>query len=284
LSIEAPVTFGVHEVTPQFSFSEESDYTSYGGALNYSLQLNEKNTTLNVGWAHTSDRVRDTLQAIHDKRSDDFLAGINQLLGPKTVLGINFTYGEAHGYLNDPYRIMIGVADPQFDVSGNSPLSGGEELRPNHREKYIGRVSITQFITPVNASVEGAYRFYHDSFGIDAHTAELSWYQKIGKHVIVAPNARYNRQSAADFYYEALSGMPFFDPGNYPTPKYYSPDYRLSELQSFTAGINITVMATKWLTFDASYKRYIMEGLDGVTSQSAYPSANIFSVGARVLF
>ena len=276
-SVEVPVTLGIHELTPQFSYSDESDYTSYGASLNYSLQLNEKNTTLIFGWAHTWDRVLDAqpVRQWQDKSNDDFLAGVNQLLGPKTILGFNLTYGHTHGYLDDPYRFTFGVNDPQFLVDDPS---GGPEKRPNSRDKYIARISITQFVTPANASAEAAYRFYHDTFGIDAHTIELTWYQKIGKHVVISPMFRYYYQCAADFYFEIL-------PDTYATaPSHFSPDYRLSEFQSFTAGVNLLVRATKWLTFDAGYKRYVMEGLDSVTSDSAYPSANVFTIGARIYF
>jgi hypothetical protein len=38
------------------------------------------------------------------------------------------------------------------------------------------------------------------------------------------------------------------------------------------------------VSFDASYYRYMMHGLDGVTSQSAYPSANVGSLGLRIWF
>ena len=157
------------------------------------------------------------------------------------------------------------------------------ERRPDHREKFIARVSITQFLTPVNASVEGAYRLYYDTFGIAAHTIELAWYQKIGKRVVLSPNFRYYYQTAADFYYEILPGNPVTDPAS-PVPRYFSPDYRLSKLQSIAVGLNATVKATKWLALDATYKRYVMEGLDGVTSQSAYPSANVFTLGGRIIF
>lgn len=274
VSLEVPVTLGIHGLSPQFSYSEESDYLSTGAALNYSIQLNEKNTTPTFGWAHTWDRVRDDHHAYRDKSSDDFLAGVNQLLGPRTVLGVNFTYGRAKGYLNDPYRFIVAANDLQVDADNPS---GYVEQRPDHREKFIARVSLTQFITPAHASVEGAYRFYHDTFGLNAHTVELAWYQKIGRHVIISPNFRYYYQTAADFYYELL-------PDSNNPPAYYSPDYRLSEFQSFSTGLTVSVKATQWLTFDASYKRYIMEGLDGVTSQSAYPSANVFTVGGRILF
>ena len=33
-----------------------------------------------------------------------------------------------------------------------------------------------------------------------------------------------------------------------------------------------------------SYMRYIMRGLDGVTSESAYPSANVFTAGLSLYF
>jgi hypothetical protein len=277
ISLQVPVTLGINTLTPQFAYSQESDYKSTGAALNYSLALFEKNTILTFGWAHTWDQVLDAqpVRQWQDKSGDDFLIGCNQLLGPKTVLGLNFTYGMANGYLNDPYRLTFGVNDPQFFVSDPS---GGPEQRPDYRNKAVVRASITQFITPVNASVEGAYRYYHDTYGLDAHTVELAWYQNIGKHVVLSPMFRYYYQSEAVFYYEIL-------PDTYATaPTYFSPDWRLSQMQTFTAGVNLAVKATKWLTFDASYKRYITEGLDGITSQTAYPSANVFTIGARILF
>src|SRR5579859_2526760 len=56
-SLDAELTFGPHHITPQLSYSTEHDYTSYGTALNYSLDLNQKNTTINLGWAHDWDTV-----------------------------------------------------------------------------------------------------------------------------------------------------------------------------------------------------------------------------------
>ncbi|MFM2082599.1 MAG: hypothetical protein RL380_1290, partial [Verrucomicrobiota bacterium] len=45
-----------------------------------------------------------------------------------------------------------------------------------------------------------------------------------------------------------------------------------------------TVICRDWLTLDFGYKRYVMCGLDGVTAQSMYPAANVFTVGARFIF
>ncbi len=274
LSLEMPITLGVHTIAPQFSYSQESDYISTGAALNYTVAFNEKNTLLTVGWAHSWDRVNDDHGVEQDKGSDDFMIGVNQLFGPKTVLGLNLTYGQANGYLNDPYRFIVAANDLQIDADNPS---GYVEQRPDHREKFIARLSLTRFITPLNASVEAAYRYYDDSFGISAHLIDLTWYQKLGKRVVVAPGFRYYYQTAANFYYEML-------PDSNNKPAFYSSDYRLSELQTFSLGVNVSVKATKWLTVDAGYKYYLMEGLDGVTSASAYPTANVFAIGARVSF
>ena len=58
-------------------------------------------------------------------------------------------------------------------------------------------------------------------------------------------------------------------------PKYYSADYRLSKMETFTVRNVKPARVTDWLTLDLAYKRYEMRGVDGVTSQSAYPKANI---------
>ena len=67
-------------------------------------------------------------------------------------------------------------------------------------------------------------------------------------------------------------------------PRYYSADYRLSRFEAFTCGVGIHWKALDWLSFDFAYKRYEMGGLDGVTLQSAYPKAHIFTVGLGIWF
>lgn len=276
---------GPVSLTPQFSISQENDYDSLGLAFNTAWDLNQKNTTLRAGVAHSFDRVLDnsTPRKWHDKNSTDILIGISQLLSPKTVLTADFTYGMADGYLNDPYK-LIGFTGYQ---NGYSPGVVPEpESRPGRRQNEIVMLTLTQFVDPLNGSAETSYRFYHDSYGIYSHTAALAWYQKIGKHLILAPMFRYTEQSAADFYYVSL---PYYEnqddnPTGVVIPAHYSADYRLSHLETFTYGIQATIICCDWLKFDLGYKRYEMQGLDNTTSQSAYPTANIFTIGTRVFF
>lgn len=275
-SLAAPVTFDIHTITPQVSYSTESDYHSLGIALNYAAQLNQKNTTLQAGWSHNFDSVRDaTLVNWQDKNSDEFLVGINQLLTPKSYLTAAFTFGDERGYLSDPYRGVM--AEDNFTQYNPEDASLIPENRPRFRSKEVFYTSYTRFIDPLNGSADVGYRFYHDSYGIFAHTLETAWHQKIGNHLVLTPSFRYYWQSAASFYYVLV---PDFDH----LPPYYSADYRLSRFQSFNFSIALTYRVMKNVSIDLAYSRYIMQGLDGITSQSAYPAANVGSVGIRIWF
>ncbi|HZM02465.1 MAG TPA: DUF3570 domain-containing protein [Candidatus Saccharimonadales bacterium] len=275
-SLGAPLTFGIHQLTPQISYSTESDYRSLGLALNYAAQLNKKNTTLNAGWSHDFDRVRDDTRVFwQNKASDEFLLGINQLLTPKSYLTVDLTYGQENGYLSDPYRGVMALENfPQLNPEDAALIP---ENRPRRRNKEVFYTAYNQFIDPLNGSVEVGYRFFHDSYGIVAHTVETAWHQKLGRNLVFTPAFRYYNQTAANFYYILV---PDFDN----LPAYYSSDYRLSELETFDFSATLTYRVWKHLSIDLAYSRYIMQGLDGATSQSAYPSANVYSIGGRIWF
>jgi hypothetical protein len=277
-NLQLGIHFANHTLSPQFSYSSEHDYTSLGLALNDAIEFNQKNTTLTIGVAHDFDQVEPVFWP-NAKRKDstDFLIGVTQLLNPQTYITVNGTVGYSDGYLADPYKRFRFTDYPD-------PTSTFPEKRPGHKSKEVLYVSATHYFNPVNASLEASYRFYHDSFDIYAQTVGLTWFQKIGKHVILAPFFRYYYQTAADFYHVQLPGDPS-DPANpTPIPSYYSADYRLSEMETFTYGGKVIFQINDHFRIDGAYTRYDMEGLDGRTSQDAYPKANVFSLGGTWSF
>jgi hypothetical protein len=48
--------------------------------------------------------------------------------------------------------------------------------------------------------------------------------------------------------------------------------------------MTVSITIKEHVTLDFGYTRYEMVGTDHETSDSAYPKANIFSAGLRVLF
>lgn len=286
-TFELAQRLGRHTVVPQVAYSTESDYESYALSLSDSFEFNNKNTVVTLGLSRTVDRVLNANtpyvgpQTIEHKYTTDALLGMIQLLGPKTIFTANATLGTSDGYLTDPYKgIHFDAADPFF---GPGYLFG--ENRPRHRTRQVGYVSVRQFFARADASAELSYRLHHDSFGIWAHTIGLTWHQKLGKYLSVQPSLRYHDQTGSEFYFASVPGslgFPIFPgPG---MPKFYSADYRLSSLHSWTYGIKATVKAHKHLWFEVGYKRYVMQGDDPSTAASHYPQANVVTAGLLVWF
>ncbi|MGZ4964875.1 MAG: DUF3570 domain-containing protein [Limisphaerales bacterium] len=270
-----PITFKQHEFTPSFAYSAESDYVSRGIAFNDAFNFNNKNTTLNFGWSGNFDIVRDENLVWEHKSTHDFLVGVTQLLTPKSYVTANLTFGTETGYLSDPYRGVMTATNFFQDNPSDAALL--PEKRPRHRTREIIYLGYNQFVDSLNGGAEVSYRFFHDSWQINAHTIDLRWNQKVGKRLVLSPMFRYYYQTVASFYYVLV---PDFND----LPSAYSSDYRLSELNTFSLGLRATYRIHKHLSLDAGYMRYVMRGLDAVTSQSAYPAANVFTVGLRGWF
>jgi len=288
-SLSAAMSWGINTTTPQLSYSQEHDYISEGYALNHTFSFNEKNTILALGGAYTHDIIMaDTLGGNEPhKDSGDLLIGLTQLLDAKTFITANLTVGTAHGYLNDPYKSVHIPYYPDPLNPDPTAVTFGES-RPRVRNKQIGYFSITHFVTPLHGSLEASYRLYHDSYDILSHTAAVAWYQKVGDFLIISPMFRFVDQSQASFYMTQLPGDYTLndpnDPFYAPLPEFYSSDYRLAELQTFTYGLSVTLRIKEHYFLDLGYKRYEMYGKDGVTSELLFPKANVFSIGGRIWF
>lgn len=276
--IEPSFKFDRHTLAPQVAYSKEEDYESVGLSLNYLVDFNKRNTTLNLGVAHNFDRVEGFYLRNQRERKDatDFLVGLTQVLAPTTLFNATLTLGTANGYLSDPYKgfRFTGYPDPNALFP---------EKRPGHRTKQILSTTLTQFVEPLNGSAELTYRFYHDSHELIGHTVTLEWIQSIGRHLTVSPLFRYYHQSEAYFYRRSFNADPSDteNPPAVPIPQFYSADYRLSAFRSLTYGVGLTAKLGSQFFLDAAYKRYEMRGLDGTTPQSSYAKANIYTIGLR---
>jgi len=163
------------------------------------------------------------------------------------------------------------------------PFTFGEN-RPADRSQWTIYLSLNRAFPALNAALEAGYRFYHDTFGTDAHTVEFSWLQRLGPRVLLRPNLRFYTQSAANFYYYQLDQTAITPTATLPAPQgpFYSSDYRLSDLTATTYGLQVVWDATRWLQLDVALSQYDMRGRDGVTPQSAYPRARIVTAGVKL--
>lgn len=261
--------------------SRESDYVSTGLSLNTLTDFNQKNTTLLIGLAGTDDEIRVFYQADRaKKRTHDLIIGVTQLLDPRTSVTANFTWGRQTGYLSDPYKL----------VQKNTELLPGlflpltfPENRPDERDKWIALTTLNRAFPEAHGAVEATYRFYRDTYETTAHTLELAWFQRFGERLVLRPSFRYYTQSAAEFYLYRLDGTAIVPQAGPPRPQgpFYSSDYRLAEMDTFTYGVKLVFEAHERAHFDLAWERYEMRGRDGITPQSAFPEANIVTAGVR---
>lgn len=257
--------FANHTLKTGISYSSESDYVSRGASITDSISLNQKNTDLVLGFAYTDDTVgANGSDFSAKKRSYDYMIGINQVLSPNTTLSLNVGIGQKQGYLSDPYKRVLLNDGVYYDN------------RPGRKLEELGFVQLTHYIESLDASIETSYRFGNNDHGSHSHTAIVAFYKNFfNKRLVVRPSFRYYRQTAADFYATEFTG----------NPQYYSSDYRVSAEETFNLGLQIRWwMVQDKFALDLGYERYISRGLDGVTSQSAYPDANSVTIGVHASF
>jgi hypothetical protein len=267
-----------------FAASREPDYVSTGWSVNGLLDLNQKNTTLRFGLGGNYDRVEVFFTPEYlPKHNTEGIIGVTQLLDPQTFVTLNATWGRATGYLAEPHKFV----EKAIEVFTNIYLDEDfGENSPASRDKGTIFASVNHAFTGVGGAVEGSYRFYADTFGVTAHTVELTWIQRLGAKLRLEPSLRYYIQSAADFYYYNLNDTSII-PVHIPivgVGPYYSSDFRLSAMESSSYGLKLVWAPSHWTQLDLAYDQYDLRGRDGVTPQSAYPRAGITTAGIKFLW
>ncbi len=230
------------------SFSNEYDYFHSGVNAKLSRDFNGRNTTLHAGLAFAHDSIDPVggapvpLSAMlpeddgSNKRADDtktvadFVLGVTQVLGPRTIGQLNYSFSRSSGYLTDPYKVLS-VVDPVTGLPSAGP-GGGLNLylyegRPDARSKHSLFAQVRHSLG--RDVIDGSYRFMTDDWGVDSHTAELRYRWRF-RTFYLQPHVRYYMQSAADFYRVVLLD------GD-PVPEHASADYRLGELDGVTLGL-----------------------------------------------
>jgi hypothetical protein len=218
--------------------SVENDYESRFGNLAGRWDFNHKLTTLNLGLSYTNSDTHAILDhdatpyiwdtsslqgfesynktsasgqikkegrnnVLSGNRQDWGTAlGLTQVLNEKALLEAGIGYTRSTGYMANPYKTVETVfIDP---AQTGEVLSGLAisllEKRPDERNQWTEHLRYVQHIDELEAAFHFDYRFFHDDWGINAHTFEANWVQPIGNDWSITPKIRYYSQGAADFY------------------------------------------------------------------------------------
>ena len=219
-------------VTLGSSYSKENDYISRSYSAQQSISTEDKNTTFTYGGSYTSDTINPTVNKdlFYDKRIVSGMIGLTQVLTKRDIVQLNLGYSRAKGYNSDPYKL--------FDE------------RPDQRESKTVMTRWNHHFDGKDGTSRLSYRYYTDTFGINAHTFGIEYVQPLPKEWTVTPLVRFYSQTAANFY------LPGFPDASADLPTYYSLDQRLSAFGAVTIGIKLEKKIAKDWLVDAKIESY----------------------------
>ena len=224
------------------SHSRENDYESSAVSFDAGFSSADNNRTWNFGLGLAADRIGSTNDAtLHErKRTTELLIGLTQALSATDLVQLNLTLNRGRGFYSDPYK------EP--------------DIRPRRRQQTIVLARWNHHFSDLGTTLRSSYRFYRDSFGINAHTLGAEWVQPVGATFTVTPSLRLYSQSAATFYFDPVYdpnvGAPY-PPGYFSNPpRYISADQRLAAFGGVTLGLKLAVqLSPDWLV-DMKAERY----------------------------
>jgi Protein of unknown function (DUF3570) len=278
--------------------SVEDDYESRFGSINTRLDFNQKQTTLNMGISYTNsdinaitdhdigsygDRENFLEHIIKDGNKDTVIGiredwgvnlGLTQTINQDSVMDVGMSFQRSTGLLENPYKFVeYFFIDPDQTPNKQGLIQATQkaymEQRPDERNQWNWNLGYSQFIRPLDAALHFKYQFFHDDWGINAHTFESDWVQPLGAGLTLTPRIRYYSQEAADFYgpyFISFNKKPgrdennaiFFDPAL--VQPYFSSDQRLSGFGTLSGGMTIAKQFAKGLSLEAGFEYYTHQG------------------------
>ncbi len=179
-----------------YTNSDENDYSANTAAFSISHGMFGNLTTVSMGYSQAWDEVRQnndaTFLAEVDRRN--YRVGISQVLTPKLLMGLNYEAITDEGFLNNPYRSVR-----FFDADVGMGYSYERELYPNTRTSNTVALR-SQYYLPWRAAIKGEYRYFEDTWGIEASSAELAYTHPLDSGWTFDLRLRAYGQNAADFY------------------------------------------------------------------------------------
>lgn len=160
----------------------------------------KKNTTLQFGVVRSWDKVfPQTRSWKRDKNVLSFNGGFTQILSKNALIQLDGTYSKMDGFLSDAYQVVNIIYPNEDRVVNLEPIHPGERIR-----RAIG--SRIKFRVGANASLEGGYRYYWDTWEVTSHTMHTLFQKYMaGGKMTLSLGFRYYLQSRAFFFKEAYS-------------------------------------------------------------------------------
>lgn len=169
-------------------YSRENDYGSATLAGTMTQSFAKKNTTVQVGFVRSWDKIFPANQDwTRDKNVTTLSASVSQILGKRLIAQVLYSYNDYAGYLSDGYQYVT-IAGARYDpVLPENRVRQAAAARLNYR---LDRAS----------SLQLGYRYYWDTWEVASHTFSGLYQRHLSPAVTAALGIRSYFQSSAFFF------------------------------------------------------------------------------------
>jgi len=273
------------KVDAGIAYSHEHDYRSESVNLGIAEDLFQHRTTLNAGVNYESNLsfpLGGTPIPLTPMNGDwkgpdasmhelDAIVGVTEVMTRRWLANLSYSYASAHGYQNDPYKLISVVAP----VSGQ-PTQQLYENRPAERRKqslyFDNKIHLPRDI------LSFALRGYKDDWGVKSITAEVRYRLQLPEALYLEPHLRYYHQNSADFFHDYLVA-------NEPVPQFASADTRLATFHAQTYGFKVGFPLNEGSEFNLRVEYYDQHGnghptgaIGQLRQQNLFPDLQAFTL------
>ncbi|MFQ5469502.1 MAG: DUF3570 domain-containing protein [Gammaproteobacteria bacterium] len=223
-----------------YTTSIENDYDAKTAGLNISQEIFGDLTTVSLGYSRGWDQVgkRNDVLFSEDIDRHSYRVGVSQILTKDMLVGFNYETITDEGFLNNPYRSVR-----YLDAASSTGYSFESERYPRTRTSNAISV-MSQYYLPYRASIKGEYRFFNDSWGIDAHSIGFVYTHPWRESWLFDISYRYYTQTHADFYNDLFPHQQ--------AQNFLARDKELSTFsnQTFGLGVSYDIPVMRWSYLD----------------------------------
>ena len=223
-----------------YTNSDESDYEANTASFGISMDMFGNMTTVTMGYSYGWDTVgrNDDPAFSEDVDRHNYRLGISQVITKDMIFEVNYEGITDEGFLNNPYRAY------RYDDGAGGYLLD-DEVYPRTRNSSAVTLR-SKYYLPWRAALLGEYRYFADSWDIDAHTVKFGYTHPLAGGWQVEGSVRHYTQTAADFYSDLF---PFQGSQNF-----LARDKELSSFTSNTVGVKLSYEFIRdgWRVIDRS--------------------------------
>ncbi len=249
-----------------YTNSSENDYEANTVYFSASQDFFGDLTSVSFAYAKGWDDVgtRGSTETDELKRQN-YQLGVAQVISKSMLLGLDLEVITDEGKLENPYR-----RNRYIDPANSANFLYQQEVYPDTRTSTAFAVR-SMYYLPYRASLKGEYRFFTDTWGIDAHTVDASYVHPLDNHWTLEAKTRFYTQGQADFYSDLF---PFEN-----SQTHLGRDKELSKFSDITFGFGINYELQQGvipgikrlqLSFLADYIKFDYDNFRDVTAEGSF--------------